>query len=91
MRRQRRMAELQDKQDRQRMGLLPPDPPKGNPPPPFQSLVIMLNLLEDSKMLMMGRCQYSQTVKHDEGAHFRCGGGPYQDWSTCPTWDAPAS
>lgn len=34
MRRQRRMAELQDKQDRQRMGLLPPDPPKGNPPPP---------------------------------------------------------
>lgn len=29
MRRQRRMAELEDKRDRQKMGLLPPDPPKG--------------------------------------------------------------
>lgn len=29
MRRQRRAAELRDKQDRQKMGLLPPDPPKG--------------------------------------------------------------
>lgn len=28
MRRQRRAAELQDKRDRQKMGLLPPDPPK---------------------------------------------------------------
>ncbi|KAL7419136.1 U4/U5/U6 small nuclear ribonucleoprotein prp3 [Cryptotrichosporon argae] len=28
MRRQRRMAELEDKRDRQKMGLLPPDPPK---------------------------------------------------------------
>ncbi|KAG8893100.1 hypothetical protein FRB99_002201 [Tulasnella sp. 403] len=28
MRRQRRMAEMQDKQDRQKMGLIPPDPPK---------------------------------------------------------------
>lgn len=38
MRRQRRAAELQDKRDRQKLGLLPPDPPKGksshlpNPP-----------------------------------------------------------
>lgn len=29
MRRQRRAAELQDKRDRIKMGLLPPDPPKG--------------------------------------------------------------
>jgi U4/U6 small nuclear ribonucleoprotein PRP3 len=29
MRRQRRQAELEDKRDRQKMGLLPPDPPKG--------------------------------------------------------------
>jgi U4/U6 small nuclear ribonucleoprotein PRP3 len=29
MRRQRRAAELKDKQDRQRLGLLPMDPPKG--------------------------------------------------------------
>lgn len=29
MRRQRRMAELKDRQDRVRMGLIPPDPPKG--------------------------------------------------------------
>lgn len=29
MRRQRRAAELRDKQDRQKMGLIPPDPPKG--------------------------------------------------------------
>ena len=29
LRRQRRMAELEDKRDRQKMGLLPPDPPKG--------------------------------------------------------------
>lgn len=28
MRRQRRKAELEDKQDRQKMGLIPPDPPK---------------------------------------------------------------
>jgi U4/U6 small nuclear ribonucleoprotein PRP3 len=32
MRRQRRKAELQDKQDRQKMGLLPPDAPKGKWP-----------------------------------------------------------
>jgi hypothetical protein len=30
MRKQRRQAELQDKRDRIRMGLIPPDPPKGN-------------------------------------------------------------
>ena len=29
MRKQRRQAELQDKRDRIRMGLIPPDPPKG--------------------------------------------------------------
>jgi U4/U6 small nuclear ribonucleoprotein PRP3 len=29
MRRQRRMADLEDKRDRQKMGLLPPDAPKG--------------------------------------------------------------
>lgn len=29
MRKQRRQAELQDKRDRIRMGLVPPDPPKG--------------------------------------------------------------
>lgn len=32
MRRQRRMAALQDRQDRIKMGLLPPDPPKGEWP-----------------------------------------------------------
>lgn len=31
MRRQRRLAEIEDKRDRQKMGLIPPDPPKGNP------------------------------------------------------------
>jgi U4/U6 small nuclear ribonucleoprotein PRP3 len=31
MRKLRRKAELQDKRDRIRMGLLPPDPPKGKP------------------------------------------------------------
>lgn len=34
MRKQRRQAERQDKRDRIRMGLIPPDPPKG----PFQPL-----------------------------------------------------
>jgi len=29
MRKQRRQGELQDKRDRIRMGLIPPDPPKG--------------------------------------------------------------
>ena len=29
MRKQRRQAELRDKRDRVRMGLIPPDPPKG--------------------------------------------------------------
>ena len=29
MRKQRRQAELQDKRDRIRLGLIPPDPPKG--------------------------------------------------------------
>lgn len=29
MRKQRRQAELSDKRDRIKMGLLPPDPPKG--------------------------------------------------------------
>jgi U4/U6 small nuclear ribonucleoprotein PRP3 len=29
MRKQRRQAERQDKRDRIRMGLIPPDPPKG--------------------------------------------------------------
>lgn len=32
MRKQRRKAEQQDKQDRVRMGLIPPDPPKGSLP-----------------------------------------------------------
>lgn len=32
MRRQRRKAELEDKRDRQKMGLLPPDAPKGELP-----------------------------------------------------------
>jgi hypothetical protein len=32
MRKQRRQAELQDKRDRIRMGLIPPDPPKGLAP-----------------------------------------------------------
>lgn len=32
LRRRRRMADLQEKQDRVRMGLLPPDPPKGQFP-----------------------------------------------------------
>jgi U4/U6 small nuclear ribonucleoprotein PRP3 len=31
MRKQRRQAERQDKRDRIRMGLIPPDPPKGTP------------------------------------------------------------
>ena len=31
MRKQRRQAELQDKRDKIKMGLIPPDPPKGNP------------------------------------------------------------
>lgn len=31
MRKQRRQAELQDKRDRIRMGLIPPDAPKGMP------------------------------------------------------------
>ena len=30
LRKQRRQAELQDKRDRIRMGLIPPDPPKGS-------------------------------------------------------------
>ena len=33
MRKQRRQAELQDKRDRIRMGLIPPDPPKGTSTP----------------------------------------------------------
>ena len=32
MRRQRRLADMQDKQDRVKMGLLPPPPPKGSLP-----------------------------------------------------------
>lgn len=37
MRKQRRQAELQDKRDRIRMGLIPPDPPKGKSTPQFAS------------------------------------------------------
>lgn len=33
MRKQRRQAERQDKRDRIRMGLIPPDPPKGTSRP----------------------------------------------------------
>jgi len=41
MRKLRRKAELQDKRDRIRMGLLPPDPPKGEPKD-FVFLIIFL-------------------------------------------------
>ena len=36
MRKQRRMAALKDRQDRIKMGLLPPDPPKGMSDPVLQ-------------------------------------------------------
>ena len=39
MRKLKRKQELQDKRDRIRMGLLPPDPPKGNAPYYFTFLL----------------------------------------------------
>jgi hypothetical protein len=41
MRKQRRQAERQDKRDRVRMGLIPPDPPKGM----YHPLVLKLCLI----------------------------------------------
>lgn len=46
MRRQRRMAELEDKRDRQKMGLLPPDPPKGKPNLSPLTTVRLANLMK---------------------------------------------
>jgi U4/U6 small nuclear ribonucleoprotein PRP3 len=42
MRKQRRAAELQDHRDRVRMGLIPPDPPKGLP-----ILLVILTSMSD--------------------------------------------
>lgn len=50
MRRQRRKAELEDKRDRQKMGLLPPDAPKGmsnnHPVQSADDLVRLANLMK---------------------------------------------
>lgn len=66
MRRQRRQAELEDKRDRQKMGLLPPDPPKG----------------ESIRRIGKSRCSpFAANIRSplgqlDEGPHVRCGPGP---------------
>ena len=58
MRKQRRQAELQDKRDRIRMGLIPPDPPKG-----LVSIVLVVLLLT---------APLSAAGQPDEGSYFRC-------------------
>lgn len=64
MRKQRRQAELQDKRDRIRMGLIPPDPPKG----------ILHNLDLQSVILT----PYSSPRQPDEGFDLRCGPRSYK-------------
>lgn len=59
MRKQRRQAELQDKRDRIRMGLIPPDPPKG-----VVSTFVLVVLLLTTPRSAIGQ--------PDEGSHFRC-------------------
>lgn len=44
MRKQRRMADLKDRQDRVRMGLIPPDAPKGESFPSDPSLSLPVSL-----------------------------------------------
>jgi len=58
MRKQRRQAELQDKRDRIRMGLIPPDPPKG------------VSLFASGFLSLTTR--RSTTGQPDEGSYFRC-------------------
>lgn len=69
MRKQRRQAELQDKRDRMRMGLIPPDPPKG----------IWLNVIEHSVGLML--CSSSGQL--DEGLDLRCSPRSYTGRGSC--------
>lgn len=63
MRKQRRQAELQDKRDRIRMGLIPPDPPKG----------IWHNVTRQNVILIL--C--SPSCQLDEGFDLRCGPRSY--------------
>ena len=57
MRKQRRQAELQDKRDRIRMGLIPPDPPKGT----FCPVCVYPSLTGSP----------SATLQPDESSHLR--------------------
>lgn len=66
MRRQRRAAALRDKQDRIKMGLLPPDAPRGKSPIP-SSLVLSLT-----------RLLLSQIIEHDEGVDAGRDRGSYE-------------
>lgn len=68
MRKQRRQAELQDKRDRIRMGILPPDPPKG-----------IWDNVTDSVILMV----YSSPRQLDEGFDLRCGPRSYASRGSC--------
>jgi U4/U6 small nuclear ribonucleoprotein PRP3 len=68
MRKQRRQAELQDKRDRQKMGLIPADPPKGTS-----------QLLVRASLILL-----SETRQHDEGPYFRCRPRSYQGRSQDP-------
>ena len=60
MRRQRRMADLKDRQDRVKMGLLAPDPPKSK-------------LFSSSFVIFVAdELWCSQTIEHDAGIDAGC-------------------
>lgn len=75
MRRQRRAAALRDKQDRVKMGLLPPPPPKG------ASEFLLLCGCAD---VLFAR---SQALEHDARSYSRCDRRPDQDRSAGPPRD----
>lgn len=70
MRKQRRQAELQDKRDRIRMGLIPPDPPKGTWHNSGQHGVILTFL--------------SSSLQLDESFDLRCGSRSHTSRGSCP-------
>lgn len=70
MRKLRRKQELQDKRDRIRMGLLPPDAPKGN---------LFFSLISYATNLTLP----SSFGESNEGSHFGCHSRPHESGSAC--------
>ena len=79
MRRQRRMADLKDRQDRVKMGLLAPDPPKS------ESIRFLISHFE--RLLILHR---SQTVEYDASIDAGCNLRPDQDRSASQERDGGA-